>query len=44
MSPRYAYWTILIDQKPTAFRARDQSELVPTFQQLKRTNADVVMR
>src|SRR6476469_9126572 len=44
MPPRHAYWTILIDQKPTAFRARDRDELVPTFQQLKRTHADVVMR
>ena len=44
MPPRYAYWTILIDQKPTAFRARDRNDLVPTFQQLKRTNRDVVIR
>ena len=44
MPPRYAYWTILIDAKPTAFRAREQAELLPTFHQLKRTNEDVVMR
>jgi hypothetical protein len=42
--PRYAFWTILIDQKPTAFRAREQAELLPTFAQLKRTNADVVLK
>ena len=29
MPPRYAYWTILIDQKPTAFRAREREELMP---------------
>jgi len=42
--PRYAFWTILIDQKPTAFRAREQEELLPTLAQLRRTNTDVVLR
>jgi hypothetical protein len=44
MPPRYAYWTILIDSKPTAFRAREQEELLPTLTQLRRTNKDVVLR
>ena len=44
MPPRYAFWTILIDQKPTAFRAREQSELLPTLVQLRRTNSDVVLK
>ena len=44
MPPRFAYWTILIDNKPTAFRAREREELLPTFNQLRRKNADVVMR
>jgi len=44
MPPRYAYWTILIDNKPTAFRARDQADLLPTLYQLSRTNRDVVMK
>ena len=44
MPPRYAFWTILIDQKPTAFRAREQSELLPTLVQLKRTNPDVILK
>src|SRR2546428_2001073 len=44
MPPRFAYWTILIDDKPTAFRAREQQELLPTLAQLKRTNQDVVMK
>jgi hypothetical protein len=44
MPPRYAYWTILIDGRPTAFRARDQDDLVPTFNQLRRTNPDIVMK
>jgi hypothetical protein len=42
--PRYAFWTILIDKQPTAFRAREQSELVPTLVQLRRTNSDVVLK
>ena len=44
MPPRFAYWTILIDQKPTAFRAQEKDELLPTFAQLQRKNADVVMK
>jgi hypothetical protein len=44
MPPRYAYWTILIDGKATAFRAREREELLPTFNQLARRNADIVMR
>lgn len=44
MPPRYAYWTILIDDRPTAFRARDKAELMPTFNQLRRTNTDVVFK
>src|SRR4051812_5258897 len=44
MPPRYAYWTILIDGKATAFRARDREELLPTFNQLARKNTDIAMR
>lgn len=44
MPPRFVYWTILIDNAPTAFRARDQNELVPTLHQLKRTNENVVLK
>src|SRR5262245_51786078 len=44
MPPRFAYWTILIDGKPTAFRARDQQELLPTIAQLKRTNEQVELK
>src|SRR5258708_26455701 len=42
--PRYAYWTILIDDKPTALRAREREELQPTLVQLQRKNANVTMR
>ena len=44
MPPRYAYWTILIDNRPTAFRAREQAELLPTLNQLKRTNPNAQMK
>jgi hypothetical protein len=44
MPPRFAYWTILIDQQPTAFRARERDELLPTLHQLRRKSADVVMK
>jgi hypothetical protein len=44
MPPRYAYWTILIDGKATAFRAHEREELLPTFNQLARKNSDIVMR
>ena len=44
MPPRFAYWTILIDDKPTAFRAREQQELVPTLTQLRRTNERVELK
>lgn len=44
MPPRFAYFTILIDGKPTAFRAREQQELLPTLAQLKRKNTDVQIK
>ena len=44
MPPRYAYWTILIDDTPTAFRAREREELLPTFHQLQRKNKNVAMQ
>lgn len=35
MPPRYAYWTILIGDEPTAFRSGSQEDLLPTFNRLK---------
>jgi len=35
MPPRYAYWTILVDDQATAFRAGAQEDLMPTFKRLK---------
>lgn len=38
MPPRYAYWTILVDEQPTAFRAALQDDLMPTFKRLRERN------
>ena len=43
MPPRYAYWTILVDEQPTAFRAGSQEELMPTFKRLKLKHASAKM-
>src|SRR5215208_7734199 len=44
MPPRYAYWTILVDNLPTAFRASTREDPQPTFEQLRRKNPTAVMR
>jgi hypothetical protein len=43
MPPRYTYWTIILEGKPTAFRATKQEELLPTFKQLQVRHPDIVM-
>ena len=43
MPPRYAYWTILVDNQPTAFRAGAQEDLMPTFKRLKEKHPSAVM-
>ena len=43
MPPRYAYWTIIVDDQPTAFRSGTQEELMPTFKRLKAKNDSAVM-
>jgi hypothetical protein len=42
--PRFSYWTILIDGQATAFRARQQADLLPTLVQLRRTNPTAEMK
>ena len=44
MPPRFAYWTIILEGKPTAFRAQQRDELVPTFKQLQTKHPDVVLK
>ena len=43
MPPRYAYWTIILEGKPTAFRAHTQDELLPTLKQLQTKHPDAAM-
>jgi len=42
--PRFLYWTILLGDQPTAFRARERDELLPTLKQLQRQHPEAVMR
>jgi hypothetical protein len=42
--PRYAYWTIIAGGLPTAFRAADREELLPTFQRIKEKHPDAEMK
>jgi hypothetical protein len=44
MPPRHHYWTIILEGKPTAFRAHTQEELVPTLRQLQARHPDAVMK
>lgn len=43
MPPRYAYWTIIVDNQPTAFRAGAQEDLMPTFKRLKEKHPSAIM-
>ncbi|MGH9176440.1 MAG: hypothetical protein ACRD1H_18870, partial [Vicinamibacterales bacterium] len=44
MPPRHAYWTILVDDQPTAFRAHDPEELRPTLNRLREKHPSAVMK
>lgn len=44
MPPRFVYWTIIAGGLPTAFRATEQEELLPTFQRLKEKHPDAEMK
>src|SRR5258705_12848677 len=43
MPPRFAYWTIIDDDKPTSFRSSAVEDLLPTFNRLKAKNPSAVM-
>jgi hypothetical protein len=43
MPPRHTYWTIILEGKPTAFRAHTQEELLPTLRQLQARHPDAVL-
>lgn len=44
MPPRHHYWTIILEGKPTAFRAHLEEELLPTLRQLQVRHPDAVMK
>ncbi len=44
MPPRYAYWTIIAGGLPTAFRASEREELLPTFQRIREKHPDAEMK
>jgi len=44
MPPRFAYWTIILGGTATSFRAREQAELVPTFNRLKQKDPTAHMK
>lgn len=43
MPPRYAYWTILVDDQPTAFRAGAMEDLLPTYKRLQQKHPSAKM-
>ena len=43
MPPLHTYWTIILEGKPTAFRAAAQDELLPTLKQLQARHPDAVL-
>ncbi|MGE3840710.1 MAG: hypothetical protein AB7I50_03920 [Vicinamibacterales bacterium] len=41
---RLRFWTILLGTEPTAFRASEQNDLLPTLKQLQRRHPEAVMK
>ena len=44
MPPRYSYWTIIAGGLPTAFRATDREELLPTFSRIRHKHPDAQLK
>jgi 23S rRNA pseudouridine2605 synthase len=44
MPPRFAYWTIILDNVPTSFRTKDREEILPLFNQLKAKNPGALLK
>jgi 23S rRNA pseudouridine2605 synthase len=44
MPPRFAYWTIILDDVPTSFRTKDREEILPLFNQLKAKNPGALLK
>src|SRR5688500_12257283 len=44
MPPGLGYWTIIAGGLPTAFRAAEREELLPTFNRIQEKHPDAVMK
>jgi hypothetical protein len=44
MPPRFVFWTIILDGQPTAFRAAEREQLLPTLKQLQAKNPSAVLK
>lgn len=44
MPPRFVYWTIIAGGLPTAFRAAEREELLPTFKRIQEKHPDAEMK
>lgn len=44
MPPRYSYWTIIAGGLPTAFRAAEREDLLPTFHRIRGKHPDAEMK
>jgi hypothetical protein len=44
MPPRFAYWTIILDDAPTSFRTKDREEILPLFNQLRAKNPGALLK
>ena len=44
MPPRHVYWTIIVDDQPTSFRAHDVEELLPTFNRLREKHPNAQLK
>lgn len=44
MPPRFSYWTIIAGGLPTAFRAAERDELIPTFTRIREKHPDAQMK
>jgi hypothetical protein len=44
MPPRYSYWTILAGGLPTAFRAAERDDLLPTFNRIREKHPDAELK
>jgi hypothetical protein len=42
--PRFVFWTIVLGPEPTAFRAKERDELLPTLKQLQRHHPEATLK